>query len=111
MKVGIKSSALFFGDRGTKPVLALLAVGTVGGLVAAAMSAHQPLGAIMILGGTGSHLLWQLAAVNLDSQQSCLHMFKSNNRFALLVAFALIFGNWVILQTEEEQLIEENAQQ
>ncbi len=84
--IGIKSTALLFGDR-TKPMLMLfygLAVALIGvaGVLAGA-------GLVFFLGlaAFAAHLVWQIARLDIGDPALCLALFKSN-RDAGLVLFA-----------------------
>jgi 4-hydroxybenzoate polyprenyltransferase len=84
--IGIKSTALLFGDR-TKPMLALLyglatvLIGLAGALAGA--------GALFGLGllGFAAHLAWQIARLDIADPYLCLRIFKSD-RDAGLILFA-----------------------
>jgi 4-hydroxybenzoate polyprenyltransferase len=84
--IGIKSTALLFGER-TKPMLGLfygLAVILVGvaGLIAGA-------GLVFAIGllAFAAHLGWQIARLDISDPDRCLALFKSN-RDAGLILFA-----------------------
>jgi 4-hydroxybenzoate polyprenyltransferase len=84
--IGIKSTAVLFGDR-TRPMLALfygLAVALIG--VAGALAGA---GLLFWLGLTAfaAHLCWQIARLDIHDPALCLALFKSN-RDAGLVLFA-----------------------
>jgi 4-hydroxybenzoate polyprenyltransferase len=84
--IGIKSTALLFGDR-TKPMLALFygfAVILIGGAGAAAGA-----GLVFWLGllAFAAHLAWQIARLDTADPDLCLAVFKSN-RDAGLILFA-----------------------
>ena len=84
--IGIKSTALLFGDR-TKPMLAIfygLAVALIG-LAAARAGA----GALFWSGLTAfaAHLAWQIVRLDIRDPDVCLAVFKSN-RDAGLILFA-----------------------
>jgi 4-hydroxybenzoate polyprenyltransferase len=84
--IGIKSTALLFGER-TKPMLgwfyglAIILIG-VAGLIAGA-------GAVFAIGllAFAAHLGWQIARLNISDPDRCLALFKSN-RDAGLILFA-----------------------
>jgi 4-hydroxybenzoate polyprenyltransferase len=84
--IGIKSTALLFGDR-TRPMLALFyglavaLIGVAGALVGA--------GLLFWLGLTAfaAHLCWQIERLDIRDPALCLALFKSN-RDAGLVLFA-----------------------
>ncbi len=84
--IGIKSTALLFGDR-TKPMLALfygLAVALIG--IAGAL-AGAPLLFWFGLTAFAAHLCWQIARLDIRDPALCLALFNSN-RDAGLVLFA-----------------------
>jgi 4-hydroxybenzoate polyprenyltransferase len=84
--IGIKSTALLFGER-TRPMLAVfyafaaVLIGLAGALAGA--------GALFGLGllGFAAHLAWQIARLNIGDPELCLRIFKSN-RDAGLILFA-----------------------
>jgi 4-hydroxybenzoate polyprenyltransferase len=84
--IGIKSTALLFGER-TKAMLAVfyglatLLIGLAGALAGA--------GALFALGliGFAAHLAWQIARLNIADPELCLRIFKSD-RDAGLILFA-----------------------
>ena len=84
--VGIKSTALLFGQR-TKPILglfytaAVFFIGAAGGAVGAG-----PVFALGLLAFAG-HLGWQIARLDIADPDRCLALFKSN-RDAGLILFA-----------------------
>ncbi len=84
--VGIKSTALLFGER-TKPMLgvfytlAVLLLGAAGGAAGAG-----PVFALGLVAFAG-HLGWQIARLDIGDPDRCLALFKSN-RDAGLILFA-----------------------
>ena len=84
--IGIKSTALLFGER-TRPMLAVfyalaaVLIGLAGALAGA--------GALFGLGllGFAAHLAWQIARLDIGDPEQCLRIFKSN-RDAGLILFA-----------------------
>jgi 4-hydroxybenzoate polyprenyltransferase len=88
--IGIKSTALLFGDR-TKPILAIfygvaaLLIGLAGSLAGA--------GVLFFLGlaAFAAHLGWQMARLDIRDPGLCLALFKSN-RDAGLILFAGMVG-------------------
>src|ERR1700688_4098980 len=83
--VGVKSTALLFGDR-TKPmlasfyVLAVLLIGLAAGFAGVGFAALAGLFAF------AAHLGWQVRRLDVDDPVLCLALFKSN-RDAGLVLF------------------------
>jgi 4-hydroxybenzoate polyprenyltransferase len=84
--IGVKSTALLFGER-TKPILAgfyALAV------VLIAWAGWSAGGGLVFAGGLlafAAHLAWQIARLDIDDPANCLVVFKSN-RDAGLILFA-----------------------
>lgn len=77
IKVGVKSTALTFGNR-TKTYLTGFAVANILSMTAAGVMAgcHGP-----FYGGVAAaaaHLAWQVRTVDLDKPQDCMDKFKSN---------------------------------
>jgi 4-hydroxybenzoate polyprenyltransferase len=91
--IGIKSTALLFGDR-TRPILAIfygfaaVLIGVAGALAGA--------GAVFWLGlaAFAAHLGWQIARLDIRDPGLCLALFKSN-RDAGLILFAGMVGDTV----------------
>jgi len=84
--IGIKSTALLFGER-TKAMLALfygLATVLIG---AAGFSAGGGVVFALFLLGFAAHLCWQIVRLDIDDADCCLALFKSD-RDAGLILFA-----------------------
>lgn len=84
--IGIKSTALLFGD-GTKPMLSLfyaLAVILIG--IAGFLAGAGPVFAIGLL-AFAAHLAWQVVRLDIGDPDRCLALFKSD-RDAGLILFA-----------------------
>lgn len=89
--IGVKSTALLFGDRtklicGGFATAAVLGIGTAG--ACAGLSAPFFVG----MGGAAGHLAWQLRSVDLGSPQSCMDTFVSNQWFGALVFASIVAG-------------------
>lgn len=71
VKIGVKSTALLFGDH-VMTAVTCFAVSFVALLVFAGVSNHQglPYYVVSVL-GVALHLVWQLSTVDLDSPESC----------------------------------------
>src|SRR5215218_3982777 len=84
--IGIKSTALLFGDR-TKPMLAVFYAAAVILIGVAGFAAGG--GAIFAVGllAFATHLAWQIVRLDIDDPDLCLMLFKSN-RDAGLILFA-----------------------
>ncbi|MBS0528477.1 MAG: 4-hydroxybenzoate octaprenyltransferase [Proteobacteria bacterium] len=87
--IGIKSTALLFGDR-TRPALALfygLAVVLIGVALRLA-GAHWP--AWIGLAVFAAHLVWQIVRIEIGNPGLCLKIFKSNRDAGLLLFAGLL---------------------
>jgi 4-hydroxybenzoate polyprenyltransferase len=87
--IGIKSTALLFGER-TKPMLAVFYALAVILIALAGWSAGA--GVIFALGLTAfaAHLAWQIARLRIDDPGICLAVFKSNRDAGLILFAALV---------------------
>ena len=84
--IGIKSTALLFGER-TKPMLAIfygLATALIG--LAGALAGAGALFGLGLL-GFAAHLAWQIVRLDIGDAELCLRIFKSD-RDAGLILFA-----------------------
>jgi 4-hydroxybenzoate polyprenyltransferase len=84
--IGIKSTALLFGER-TKPLLAVFYALAVVLIALAGWSAGAGLVFALALLPFAVHLVWQIARLDIDDPGLCLAVFKSN-RDAGLILFA-----------------------
>lgn len=87
--IGIKSTALLFGER-TRPALAVfygLAVVLIGVALHLA-SARWP--AWIGLAAFATHLAWQIARIDIGDSRLCLRLFKSNRDAGLLLFAGLL---------------------
>lgn len=89
--IGLKSTALKFGDR-TRPILFLFYGLTVALTVVAFRSAALHWAGYVFLAAAALHLGYQAATVKFDDPHSCLATFKSNTRTGLYVLAAIIAG-------------------
>ncbi|HZP79328.1 MAG TPA: 4-hydroxybenzoate octaprenyltransferase [Pseudolabrys sp.] len=87
--IGIKSTALLFGER-TKPMLALFYAGAVVLIGIAGLMAGGR--AIFLLGLTAfaAHLAWQVRTIDIADPALCLRLFKSNRDAGLILFAALV---------------------
>ena len=84
--IGIKSTALLFGER-TKSMLALFYALAVALIALAGWSAGGVVVFVLGLGAFAAHLAWQVARLDIHDPVLCLVVFKSN-RDAGLILFA-----------------------
>jgi 4-hydroxybenzoate polyprenyltransferase len=87
--IGVKSTALLFGDR-TKPMLsvffalAVILLGVAGYLAGAGIAFALGLAAFAL------HLAWQVKRLDIGDPDLCLAIFKSNRDAGLILVAALI---------------------
>ncbi len=89
LKVGVKSTALTFGDR-TKAYLAGFGVANIACLAAAGAMAgcHTPF--YFGAAAAGAHMAWQIGAVDLDDADDCMAKFKSNFWYGAVVCAGIV---------------------
>jgi 4-hydroxybenzoate polyprenyltransferase len=89
LMIGIKSTALLFGER-TQPILAAFYAGAVLLIGAAGLMAGG--GLIFLLGliGFAGHLAWQVMRLNINDSAHCLMLFKSNRDAGLILFGAML---------------------
>jgi 4-hydroxybenzoate polyprenyltransferase len=90
--IGVKSTALLFG-KSTKPWLAGFGALTMIGIwVAGALTGEGAAFYVASIVPAG-HLIWQVAALQIDDSADCLAKFRSNHLFGALVFAAIVAGN------------------
>ena len=89
MTIGIKSTALLFGER-TRPILAGFYAGAVVLIAMAGLMAGG--GAIFLIGmlAFAAHLSWQVVRLDIDDPAHCLMLFKSNRDAGLILFGAML---------------------
>jgi 4-hydroxybenzoate polyprenyltransferase len=87
--IGIKSTALLFGER-TPTMLATFYAGAIVLIAAAGFMAGG--GIIFTIGivGFAAHLAWQVSRLDIDNPAHCLVLFKSNRDAALILFGAML---------------------
>jgi 4-hydroxybenzoate polyprenyltransferase len=87
--IGIKSTALLFGER-TQPMLASFYAGAVVLIAAAGLMAGG--GLIFVLGliAFAAHLAWQVMRLDINDPAHCLMLFKSNRDAGLILFGAML---------------------
>ena len=83
--IGVKSTALQFGEQTTRWLigffaLALLSIDAALWLAAASFIAHMGVALAAL------HAAWQIKRFDANSSALCLHLFKSNREFGLIIA-------------------------
>jgi 4-hydroxybenzoate polyprenyltransferase len=92
--IGIKSTALLFGER-TKPMLAVFYALAVVLIASAGWSAGAGLAFAFALLAFAGHLAWQVARLDIDDPINCLAVFKSNRDAGLILFAGLVLDAWV----------------
>jgi 4-hydroxybenzoate polyprenyltransferase len=87
--IGVKSTALLFGDR-TRPMLALFYTLAVVLLALAGWSAGAGSAFAIGLLAFALHLAWQISRLDIADPELCLRIFKSNRDAGLLLFAALV---------------------
>ena len=87
--IGIKSTALLFGER-TRPMLASFYAAAVVLIGAAGLMAGG--GLIFLLGmiAFAAHLAWQVVRLDINDPAHCLKLFKSNRDAGLILFAAML---------------------
>lgn len=89
--IGIKSLALYLGDRSRLWLTGFYAA-SISLIAFAGYLAEAGLGLYYILGGAVAHAAWQLITWDPDSPVNCLKRFRSNRDFGFIVLLALLAG-------------------
>ncbi|KAL0033263.1 hypothetical protein WJX77_001009 [Trebouxia sp. C0004] len=95
--VGIKSTALLFGDN-TRAYLAAFATTSIVFLSLTGYTMNAGLPYYAGVTAAACHYIWQLSQVDLDSRQDCLAKFVSNKWFGALV-FTGIMADKLLAQS------------
>jgi 4-hydroxybenzoate polyprenyltransferase len=87
--IGIKSTALLFGDN-TRPMLASFYAGAVVLIAVAGLTVGG--GLIFLLGliAFAAHLTWQVMRLDINDSAHCLKLFKSNRDAGLILFAAML---------------------
>jgi 4-hydroxybenzoate polyprenyltransferase len=89
LMIGIKSTALLFGDN-TRPMLAAFYAGAVVLIGAAGlMSGGQVIFALGLI-AFAAHLAWQVVRLDIQDSADCLRLFKSNRNAGLILFGAML---------------------
>jgi 4-hydroxybenzoate polyprenyltransferase len=92
--IGIKSTALLFGER-TPTMLATFYAGAIVLIAAAGFMAGGGIFFTIGIIGFAAHLAWQVSRLDIDHPTHCLTLFKSN-RDAGLILFAAMLVDAVV---------------
>jgi len=89
MMIGIKSTALLFGDN-TKCALAVFYAAAVALIGIACLLAGGGLITLLGLAGFAVHLSWQVRRIDIDDPALCLRLFRSNRDAGLILFAAML---------------------
>jgi len=92
VSIGVKSTALLFGDN-TKIWLSGFALTMISGLAVTGLYAEQTWPFYLSVLTTASHLSWQIKTLDINNSDSCASKFRSNQWIGLLLFFGIVFGN------------------
>lgn len=90
--IGVKSTALKFGDK-TKKWLSGFSTITMSGLFLAGYMADQTWPYYLAILATSGHLAWQIKTVDLNNSNDCWEKFKSNHYLGALLFAGIVAGN------------------
>ena len=91
--IGVRSTARRFA-RTTRPLLLGCDGGMLGCLVAAGLLAGLGWLYFVALTLPAAMLARQITALDVDDQEGCLRLFRSNREVGLAIALALLIGRW-----------------
>ncbi|XP_065668787.1 4-hydroxybenzoate polyprenyltransferase, mitochondrial [Hydra vulgaris] len=98
--IGVKSTALLFGDN-TKKMLSLFSVCMITGLFVSGYSSEQSWPYYLSLLLVGLHLSWQIQTVNLANPADCSSKFTSNKNIGLILFFGILLSNLLKPQVKD----------
>ena len=91
-KLGLKSTALTFGDHYTKPVLYSCVGLFSAGLGMSGLNAHLSLPFFASVGASTGHLMWQVYTADLGDPENLAVRFRSNQVVGSLITAGIIAG-------------------
>ena len=92
--IGVKSTARLFGPRARGWILFSYLVFFAGVAVTAVLASNRWTAALLLLPAF-AHLIWQVRALQPDSPENCLRLFRANRETGALIAAALIVASWI----------------
>ncbi|CAL0306435.1 unnamed protein product [Lupinus luteus] len=91
LKVGVKSTALRFGDS-TKEWITGLGIACLGNLALSGFNAELGWPYYAFLAAASGHLCWQIFTVDLSSRSDCNRKFVSNKWFGAIIFSGILAG-------------------
>jgi len=98
--IGVKSTALRFGDR-SKLWLTGFSTIMISSLGIVGVMAEQTWPYYLALGGTAAQLAWQVGTVRINDGEDCWRKFRSNQWLGALLLGGIVAGN--LLKTPKEE--------
>jgi len=92
--IGVKSTARLFGENSRNWILGFYSL-TPALLAMAMLAAGSPPWSVVLLLPAAAHLFWQSRAVEIDSPEKCLRLFRANRDTGLMIAAALIASTYL----------------
>jgi len=92
--IGVKSTARLLGARSRRWIVGFYAVAFIL-ILAAGFTEHEGWPFVFLMLAAGAHLLWQTHALDIDSSEGCLKLFRTNRETGALIALAMILSTWV----------------
>ena len=89
--VGVKSTALLFGDNAKQYLTGFAAI-MVASLVVVGINTSQSWPYYLGLTAVASHLVWQIGTIDLSKPKDCLSKFKSNKWLGIVLWMSIIMG-------------------
>lgn len=89
--IGVKSTALLFG-KSTPRWLSIFFSLSLACIDAAIWLAHAPLIAHIGVAAAALHAIWQISNFDHTDASGCLHLFRANRTFGLLILIGIIAG-------------------
>uniref|UniRef100_A0ACD5Z2C2 Uncharacterized protein n=4 Tax=Avena sativa TaxID=4498 RepID=A0ACD5Z2C2_AVESA len=91
LKVGVKSTALRFGDL-TKQWISAFGAASVCGFALSGYNAELAWPYYPLLAAAAAQLAWQISTVDISDRADCNRKFVSNKWFGALVFWGIVFG-------------------
>ncbi|XP_037821691.1 4-hydroxybenzoate polyprenyltransferase, mitochondrial [Lucilia sericata] len=91
LQIGVKSTALRFGDN-TKLWLSGFTAAMLTGLTAAGLACDQTIPYYASVGLVAGHLIQQIYSLNINNPTDCAQKFFSNNQVGLILFLGIVLG-------------------
>lgn len=101
--IGIKSTALRFGDK-TKLWLTGFSTAMICGLTVSGMVCDQTWPYYATVGLVSAHLAQQIYSLNIDNPNDCARKFISNHQVGLLLFVGIVLGTLLKTNTDAKPL-------